>query len=89
MYDALTTCVFSHLGKQTWPEGLHSDSCSLDQSIQLVLLQKQKAANITETAANVSVIKRKTLEQILVTCLFYFSILDFLCDIVALHIEKG
>lgn len=28
-----------YLGKQTWPERLHGDSCSLDQSIQLVLLQ--------------------------------------------------
>lgn len=33
---------WSYLGKQTWPERLHSDSGSFDQSIQFVLLQTQK-----------------------------------------------
>ena len=72
MYEALTTCVFSHLGEQTWPEGLHGDSCSLDQSVQLVLLQTQKTIYVTETTANTSATKRKTSEQILVTCLICF-----------------
>lgn len=37
----------AHLSKQTWPERLHGDSGSLDQSVQLVLLHTRKRCTIT------------------------------------------
>lgn len=46
--------LYSHLGKQTWPEGLYGDPSSLDQGVQLVLLKDKENSQLLATTDHFS-----------------------------------